>query len=477
MSGLVSGNPQCDTIPRVPVIKRSSSAVRTVGWPVLPRFLPSIFRTKVGLLCGTTYYLYLVAFNKIGSSPASHPLHARTQGRPPGVPIESSFIFPNSTSVVLRFHVWPDNGCPILYFILQYRRATDSQWILVSNALKPQRKTSITGLTPATHYIVKVEAYNIAGSSMEEFSFITLTKDGDVPPPDLMKQGDNGEPLYTDIKIVLPLTIIVLILLSSGTSTVICLKSRQNNITSREQLDNQHNAEAQRERYYATIHKAALQAGEKVPETSEDISPYATFQLSGQATLPQNTMLHSFMYREHAMTEGCASPPPAISMQRNSPYYNVQKSETTKSHGRRKASRKANIDSEDSESDPDHLLSSRTESSIQLDLNQKHKIFSDFIYHGHSSTSSDLSPMSEQKSFPRRGRSRWSSTKQILPSLSIAETTFTEHPTPREQTERTELSEAECDIDTLKKLKLGLRSSLWSKPSETGQSSDYSIAV
>lgn len=50
----------------------------------------------------------------------------------------------------------------------------------VSNALKPQRKTSITGLTPATHYIVKVEAYNIAGSSMEEFSFITLTKDGGI---------------------------------------------------------------------------------------------------------------------------------------------------------------------------------------------------------------------------------------------------------------------------------------------------------
>lgn len=27
-----------------------------------------------------------------------------------------------------------------------------------------------------------------------------------------------------------------------------------------------------------------------------------------------------------------------------------------------------------------------------------------------------------------------------------------------------ELSEAECDIDTLKKLKLGMRSSLWSRP-------------
>lgn len=34
----------------------------------------------------------------------------------------------------------------------------------------------------------------------------------------------------------------------------------------KETLDNQQNAEAQRERYYATIHKVALQAGnEKIP--------------------------------------------------------------------------------------------------------------------------------------------------------------------------------------------------------------------
>lgn len=34
----------------------------------------------------------------------------------------------------------------------------------------------------------------------------------------------------------------------------------------KESLDNQQNAEAQRERYYATIHKVALQAGgDKIP--------------------------------------------------------------------------------------------------------------------------------------------------------------------------------------------------------------------
>lgn len=59
--------------------------------------------------------------------------------------------------------------------------------------------------------------------------------------------------------------------------------------------------------------------------------------------------------------------------------------------------------------------------------------------------------------------------------------------------ERIELSEAECDIDTLKKLKLGMRSTLWSRPNGNSGSgggvvglstvqpsshpSDYSIAV
>lgn len=54
--------------------------------------------------------------------------------------------------------------------------------------------------------------------------------------------------------------------------------------------------------------------------------------------------------------------------------------------------------------------------------------------------------------------------------------------------DRIELSEAECDIDTLKKLKLGMRSSLWSRPGnqsggggngniQPSHPSDYSIAV
>ncbi|KAF5279124.1 hypothetical protein FQA39_LY05802 [Lamprigera yunnana] len=435
-----------------------------------------------GLLCGTSYHLYLIAHNKIGSSPPSHPLQARTQGHPPGVPSAHTFVFPNTTAVVLRLHVWPDNGCPLLYFILQYRKSSDSQWTSVSNALKPQRRTSITGLTSSTQYIVKVEAHNIAGFATEEFVFTTLAKEGDAPPPDLMKREGNSVPFYVDLKVIVPTIIIIGLLSIAGAVILICMRNHQEE-DAKERLDNQQNSEAQRERYYATIHKVALQAGEKIPETSEDISPYATFQLSEPSTLPQNTMLHSFMYHEHAITEGCASPPPAtLSVQRNSPYYNIQKFQSSKGHGRRRASRKTDVDSDETDSDPDQITSSRTESSNHLDMKLKHN----FIYHGaQSSTSSDISPMSEQKSLPRRSRSRWLSqgrtaSRHLLPTLSVAETTFTERTASQSEThtpDRPELSEAECDIDTLKKLKLGLRSSLWSRPAGSGQPSDYSIAV
>lgn len=95
------------------------------------------------LLCGSTYQIYLTSTNKIGTSPASTNLHVRTQGQQPGTPGASVLLAPNSTSIMLRLHSWPDNGCPILYYVLQYRaisEGTDNEWILVSNALKPQRR-------------------------------------------------------------------------------------------------------------------------------------------------------------------------------------------------------------------------------------------------------------------------------------------------------------------------------------------------
>lgn len=86
-----------------------------------------------GLLCGSTYQLYLVAYNKIGSSAPSSTINVRTQGQSPGVPGTTSLLKPNSTSVNLNLYSWPDNGCPILFFVLKYKSISDKEdtdWIL-----------------------------------------------------------------------------------------------------------------------------------------------------------------------------------------------------------------------------------------------------------------------------------------------------------------------------------------------------------
>ncbi|XP_060831329.1 cell adhesion molecule Dscam2 isoform X6 [Bombus pascuorum] len=470
-----------------------------------------------GLLCGNTYQLYLTSHNKIGSSPSSPVLSVRTQGQAPGIPPAAAFLSPNSTTLVLRLHVWPDNGCPILFFVIQYRPINEFHWTLVSNSVKMQRRFVVTNLQPSSVYQLKVEAHNVAGNNQAEFTFVTLTKEGEPPPPELSKRGiASSVPFYADVKVMLPLIVATVTLAIAV--VIVGVRWRNRYLGDRmqrpmkETQENQQNAETQRERYYATIHKVALQQAantgggpDKIPETAEDISPYATFQLSegGGGSLaglgglgglggaaeasaaglhPNNTLLHSFMYHEHAMTEGCASPPPAATS---------MKSVSSRRRQQRKQQTPGDVETDESESDPDQLTSSRTESSNQLDAGKlKHiRAVSDFIYHGTSSTSSDISPMSEQKSLPRRGRSRWhvpsrSSLRTLLPPISVAETTFVGGnqgnvvPGNGDRSDRPELSEAECDIDSLKKLKLGLRSSLWSRPStQNNPSSDYSIAV
>ncbi|XP_030386436.1 Down syndrome cell adhesion molecule-like protein Dscam2 isoform X2 [Scaptodrosophila lebanonensis] len=342
-----------------------------------------------GLVCGSTYQIHLTAHNKVGTSPPSTTLHVRTQGQAPGMPATTSLLAPNSTSVLIRLHTWPDNGCALLFFVLQYRAITDDgdhEWILVSNALKPQRRVTIPNLQPSTLYQLRMEAHNVAGVSKAEFTFVTLTKDGDPPPPEIVQRGQRGPSVfYGNINLLIPTIAAVSGMVCTIVLVILCWRytvhlsaAEQSNHIQKESLENRANSEAaQRERYYATIHKVAMQNNEKIPETSEDISPYATFQLSEAGNMsqqhhggPANTLLHSFMYHERALAEGCSSPPPAASK------------------NRRRHSRKTEPESEESESDQDQLTSSRTESSNQHEGKIKHnsRVIQQFPNHNISIT-------------------------------------------------------------------------------------------
>ncbi|KAH8379056.1 hypothetical protein KR009_002841 [Drosophila setifemur] len=326
-----------------------------------------------GLVCGSTYQIYLSAQNKVGTSPTSIMLHVRTQGQSPGQPSSTALLAPNSTSLLVRLHSWPDNGCPILFFVLQYKAVTDNldtEWVMVSNALKPQRRVVVPNLLPSTLYQLRMEAHNVAGQSNAEFSFVTLTKDGDPPPPEIVHRGHRGTTVfYGNINLLIPSIAALSGMICTIVMVIICYRHKQSTHIQKESLENRANSEAaQRERYYATIHKVSMQNNDKIPGGFEgDLD-----------------------------SKGCHR---MIKFQTNLPgLFHVQ------SKNRRRHSRKTEPESEESESDQDQLTSSRTESSNQHEGKIKHSI----IYHGaQSSTSSDLSPMSEQKSLPRRGRSRY----------------------------------------------------------------------
>ncbi|XP_070509604.1 cell adhesion molecule Dscam2 isoform X3 [Chironomus tepperi] len=368
------------------------------------------------LVCGSTYNIYLIAQNKIGSSPPSTTLHVKTQGQAPGIPLPVQLITPNSTSVVLHLQAWPHNGCNIQYFTVQYRPlSTDSdrdRWTLVSNALKPHRRFIISNLQPSTLYQLKVEAHNSAGSTTADFSFVTLTINGDTPSIDLDYKNSKTRIFYYDVRFITLGIVLITILICTIAIMIICLKCRQRRIQKKNSIETStKSSEIKRDRFYGTIHKTPLQISDKIPESSEDISPYATFQLAESNAMIQshpgaaNTLLHSFMYHERAMTEGCASPNPAPMLRKlQSPYYNINP------QNKQRFSKK-NHESEESDSDDlDQLTSSRTDTSNQMDAKAKHVIPPNAIYHGQSSTSSDLSPpMSDQhqKSLSRCIKSRY----------------------------------------------------------------------
>lgn len=74
---------------------------------------------------------------------------------------------------------WIDGGCPILYFVLEYKEENRRDWILASNHIKPADRTFTIGdLRSATRYFLKMRAHNNAGSNQGIYNVTTLSADG-----------------------------------------------------------------------------------------------------------------------------------------------------------------------------------------------------------------------------------------------------------------------------------------------------------
>lgn len=142
--------------------------------------------------------------------------------------------------------------------------------------MKPQRRFTITSLKPSTLYQLKMEAHNVAGVADADFTFVTMTKDGDLPPPDLIQRSQNHNGAMLDMKAAIVIIVLISSTICIVSIVIICYKQRMGMIWSRrefrelhfisflgqnqrlrkEAMESQQNADAvARERYYATIHK------------------------------------------------------------------------------------------------------------------------------------------------------------------------------------------------------------------------------
>ncbi|XP_071040725.1 cell adhesion molecule Dscam1 isoform X2 [Parasteatoda tepidariorum] len=156
------------------------------------------------LYCGSHYQFYIVAYNAVGKGKPSEVIAGKTSGTAPNPPKRDALLSINSTAVTLHLNTWLGGACPVNFFIVQYKANTQREWILVSNNIVPEQKTStITDLTPATWYTILMTAHSEAGPTEAEYVFATLTAYGATVPPPL--SIDERRPMiYRSLSILVP---------------------------------------------------------------------------------------------------------------------------------------------------------------------------------------------------------------------------------------------------------------------------------
>ncbi|KAK4008603.1 hypothetical protein OUZ56_013738 [Daphnia magna] len=185
--------------------------------------------TIENLWCGTRYQLYVRAYNGIGTGEGSDVINTRTKGSAPAVPDANRFIEGSASSVTLHLSAWSDGGCPMLYFVVEYRGKGNQDWTLVSNSVKPGGNFVVLDLSPATWYNLRVTAHNNAGSTVAEYEFATLTLTGGTIAP-ARETSEKENPLLAmlmNLNLVVPAAAAILVIIAA--IVVICVIKGRNN--------------------------------------------------------------------------------------------------------------------------------------------------------------------------------------------------------------------------------------------------------
>ncbi|XP_045772179.1 Down syndrome cell adhesion molecule-like protein Dscam2 isoform X1 [Maniola jurtina] len=243
------------------------------------------------LACGAPYRLQLTAHNAAGSSAPSEILSASTTGGVSKPALEKHLITSNSSCVRLNFLTWDSNSCPLIHFLVSIRAFEESTWRSETVALEAV-PTALCSLHSATWYHLKVVAFSTAGTATATYYFSTLTDDGErIPPPAKFPAGGEEGPVAGGGVMLLGAAaglLVALLLLAvfvyRRSTTASCFRKgyEQSGVSeedkSVEKRDNRRNCQ----QVYTSSPIKNLNTKKEQQEMYE-ISPYATFSMSGGA--------------------------------------------------------------------------------------------------------------------------------------------------------------------------------------------------
>ncbi|KAJ2948220.1 hypothetical protein O0L34_g10030 [Tuta absoluta] len=244
------------------------------------------------LACGAAYRVRLIAHNAIGASPPSAELIVSTKGGRSKPASEKDLITTNSTCVRLNLLTWDSNGCPLTQFQVSIRSIEESSWRtqMVPAAAQP---VTLCGLSVATWYQLKVVATSAAGTTPGNYYFSTLTEDGErIPAPaQFPPDGEGGSEHATAVLASAGCALVAALLLLAGLawrrspSKTCARKGYEQGDMSEEEdkcVEKRDNRRNTQQVYTSSPIKHPITKKEQ--QEMYEISPYATFSMSGGAT-------------------------------------------------------------------------------------------------------------------------------------------------------------------------------------------------
>lgn len=75
--------------------------------------------TVIGLPCGTLFYFYVSAMNRVGTGDASQVRSVRTRGARPTAPSKALAVSSAQRSLTVHLERWQDGECPLQPFVLE----------------------------------------------------------------------------------------------------------------------------------------------------------------------------------------------------------------------------------------------------------------------------------------------------------------------------------------------------------------------